>query len=333
MACAGSFLAFFRKRGRACSSNNRYNSDHALQTEANPLRITERNLTTSPHVHNVHSNSNSNAGNSEVLAQTIRKPRDKQQLSVALKALCNVAPEAGESHRLRFCEAGGLAAVCAVLKHQSSLETATLGVRALCYLAVDERCRHAIVAANGIRVLFEVWEEFRGEQLLHVEISRAIRNLSVDEGTRQKISESTKHIKSMVIMMKEGRHHIPLQEEMSVVFANFATHHNCKLALACTEGSAVECVLKGMAFNASCASVQEKGCFFLCNFCDIPQTQMSISQAGAVNIVIDAMRNHPEHLGVQQEGVRALANLAAGSDVNQQSICQLGGIYLVMKAV
>ena len=52
-----------------------------------------------------------------------------------------------------------------------------------------------------------------------------------------------------------------------------------------------------------------------------------------IDSILAAMKQHPDSTGVQQQGCRALAEMARGNDANQRTIAEKGGIEAVFRAM
>jgi len=79
--------------------------------------------------------------------------------------------------------------------------------------------------------------------------------------------------------------------------------------------------------------VQEEGCLALSNIANgNAYNQRAIAAHGGISVVVSAMKAHSGHVGIQDSGCRALANLAANAD-NTIAIAAAGGIRVVILAI
>ena len=88
-----------------------------------------------------------------------------------------------------------------------------------------------------------------------------------------------------------------------------------------------------MLSHISTSQVQEQGCRALTDLSrGFDDNKVSIATAGGIAAIVNGMKAHRVHPGVQENGCLALSNLAANSD-NQVSIAKAGGIVTIVSGM
>jgi len=274
----------------------------------------------------------------------------QEQACVALgPLLCNIEVQSATAKAIQSI-------VDAMRKFSNNVGIQEKGCRALSLIgASNNDSQESIAAAGGIECIVKAMRQHLNVSDIQESGCMALTELALVTGKKEKIAALNDGIERILNAMKEYPDHSNIQEKGCAALANLAyknNEHQKKIAAL----GGIGWIVHTMKQHCIHPGIQEKGCMALSDLAfhgtEMQETGMAalwnltltsgsevsnndnpviIAAGGGICCILDAMKLHFNHAGIQLQGCWALYNLSFAS-TNQSILEAVGAIQIVQRA-
>lgn len=205
----------------------------------------------------------------------------------------------------------------------------------------NEANQAAIVEAGGITIIIVAMKYHSLDALAQVTGCDALYNLAANNDKNKILISQAGAIPIVLAAVKSHASNVKLQRSAAAVISTLA--YNPQISALIARSGGIRAILTAMQSNTeglssvggSDAKLQAEYCGALRNLAykDV-KNKAKIIAAGGIELIVAAMRAHPNRDTVQRNASDALNNLASGGSFNtKELIAKLGGIETILFAL
>ena len=258
---------------------------------------------------NIHNNDlNSDTATREISAvlAEMRERSDRPEIQEhSCRAMISFATN--KDNQVIIASAGGIDTICSAMQnHPHSIGIQEYGCHALGNLATNKENKIKIAMAGGIAVILSAMWKHSTHAGVQIKGCVALISLSVNSENQAKIAaEGGIHMISAAMMNHPDQPSV--QEKGCWALKNLLANTDNHMKI--VNADVMNMILTSMQKHWDHADVQEQACLLILRFLHISKHNNDIShqvkivdEGGIIDVIISAMQNHSDHIGIKNAG-------------------------------